>query len=206
MQTVSLCTIAFFAASTVTYVNIYNSDKLHNYFFLIYKCPHLLIYCFIYGLAGLGLFLLLKNSVFKIDNNQTQIASQYLAALGVGISTKGVADINLFNIKYSGQTTPIGFKTISRQADLIFDNQIEPLCFERQMKFMKPFREKYRNTDLAQFKLKIVEALSSYPDKDKVAAFTAELNKAVSTKEVLDSILQEFGVRTLRTFNDTISV
>jgi hypothetical protein len=196
---------AFITAFIVTYYNIYNSDKLHNYFFLIYRHYLLLLYCLVYGGIGIGLFLLTKKSnVFDLDSSHINIPAVYLTALGVGISTKGVADITLFSIKYSGQSTPFGLKTISRQIDGLFDNFIEPVCFERMTDFIGSYQDKYAATDLSKLKLRIVDCLAAYPNREKVAAFAEELNKAATSKEVLESLLREFGKATLRTINDKV--
>lgn len=126
MQNVALYLLVFLSAALVTYLNVYNGTKFHNFFFLIYGSFKLMLYCFVYGLIGISLFLFLKENVIAIDNN-TRIASRYLLAIGTGISTKGIADINLFNIKQGGEITPIGLRTISRQIDAFFDKGFDLL-------------------------------------------------------------------------------
>src|SRR5882762_5645454 len=98
--------LAFIAAFLVTYARVYTSDKFHNYFFLLHRNGVLLLNCFVYGMVGVLLLQLLKSHVITISDDNTTIG-HYLYPIGIGIATKGISDINFFNIKTDGFSFPV---------------------------------------------------------------------------------------------------
>ncbi len=197
--------VTFLTAFIFTYINIFNSKKFGNYFFLIWVAFPVLVYCVIYGFIGVFLFIILKEGVITIDTNNTLAYGPYLTAFATGLMTKGVADIKFFDIRHQGEPFPIGLRTITQFLDDRFDREFDSIGFQRFLKFITPFQQKYEHTNLALFKQLIIDKLASHPSREKVAAFTTSvIQPAGSTKEILDGILREFGKRTLFTIGNTI--
>ena len=206
METFGLCLVTFFSACVFTYFNVSNSKKLSNYFFLIYSSAIIIIYCIVYGLIGVFLFLLLKESAFVISENSTNLAGSYLTAFLIGFATKGVTDIKFVEIKHGSEPFPIGLKTFSYAIDSHFDKELNSICFDRFLDFIAPYKKKYENTNLTLFKKQVHKILLSHPVPEKVDEFSASvMAKATSTKEILEKILKEFGKRTLDTINKNVN-
>ncbi|MEP7375289.1 MAG: hypothetical protein ABI675_17950 [Chitinophagaceae bacterium] len=200
-----LLLVTFITAFIFTYINVFNSKKFGNYFFLIRSAWSVLFYCFIYGLIGMLLFVILKEGVISIDTNNTKAYGPYLTAFATGVATKGVADIKFFDINIQGEPFPIGLRSVTQFLDNQFDKQFDSIGFTRFLQFITPFQQKYEQTDLAHFKQRIIDVLASHPSNDKVAAFTTSvIEPAGSTKEILGGILREFGKGTLKAIDHSV--
>jgi hypothetical protein len=193
---------AFFSACIISYFRVYSSDKFHNYFFLITIDWFLVLNCIIYGCISVGLLYLLKDNVVSIPVNNTQLG-HYLYPIGIGIITKGVADINFFNVKADGFSIPIGLKTFTHPLDKFFEEKFDGVCFEKSKVYMESYLVKYRHelltnycNDIGRFKTDIILKLNSFhPDKKKTGGFETSLDftKASSVEETLVLVLREFG-------------
>lgn len=192
----------FISAFIISYFRIYSSDKFHNYFFLIIIDWFLVLNCIIYGCISIALLYLLKDNVVSIPVNNTQL-SHYLYPAGIGIITKGVADVNFFNVKADGFSIPIGLKTFTQPLDKFFEEKFDGACFEKSKVYMEAYLVRYRHelltnycNDIGRFKAAIILKLNSFhPDKKKTGAFESSLNfiKAISVDETLVLVLREFG-------------
>lgn len=151
------------------------------------------------------MFLVLNKTALSIDENNTRLAGPYFTAFVTGLATKGISDLKLFDIRHAGESFPIGIKTFFHVVDRYFDKECDSICFDRILRFMRPYWAKYESTNLLLFKDTITEVMSSHPSQDKIDDFlTIFLIKASNTKEVLNTILREFGKRTLQTISDNV--
>jgi hypothetical protein len=202
MNTFWLCLTAFITSFIFTYIGVWNSKRFSNYFFLVRSSAVVITYCFFYGLLAVGLYLLLTPGKLTIEDQLLQLPGEWALAFGVGMITHGVADLNFFNIRHAGESFPIGLRSFSRYAEAWFERQCDSVCFERFLVFIEPYRNKYRDADLASFKDQVVQLLSAHPSPEKIAAFTSEvIAPASSPKEIIDGILREFGKNTLETID-----
>ena len=193
---------AFISACIISYFRVYSSDKFHNYFFLLIVDWFLVLNCIVYGCLSIALLYLLKDNVVSIPVNNTHL-SHYLYPVAIGIITKGVADVNFFNVKTDGFSIPIGLKTFTQPLDKFFEEKFDGVCFEKSKVYMEAYLVRYRHelltnygNDILRFKAAIILKLNSFhPDKKKTGEFESSLNftKSVSVDETLVLVLREFG-------------
>lgn len=198
MQTAIYLLITFFAATIVAYIGLANSDKFRNFFFLIKTASPVIFYSICYGIIGVLLHLLLKKGVISMPDININLPAGYIYAIAVGFATKGIADLNFFNIRSGTTTIPVGIKTITQPLDQLFEQQIDAVSFVRYCDYLKPFQDKYKATvtNIDAFKKDSINQLNQYhPDKKKVAAFAAgeDFSRATNTDEILALVLKEFG-------------
>lgn len=198
MQTAIYLLITFFTAVIVAYVNLANSDKFRNFFFLIKATAPVLFYSACYGIIGILLYLLLKDNVISIPDTNINLPAGYMYAIAVGVATKGIAELNFFNIRSGATTIPVGIKTITQPLDRLFEQRIDAISFVRYCDYLKPYQVKYKAavTNIDAFKKDCITQLNQYhPDKKKVAAFAAseDFSRASGTDELLALVLKEFG-------------
>ncbi|WP_028788702.1 hypothetical protein [Terrimonas ferruginea] len=202
MGTFWLCFTAFTTSFVFTYISVWNSKRFSNYFFLVRYSTVVLTYCLFYGVLAASLYLLLAPGKLTIEDQLLQLPGEWALAIGVGMVTHGVADLNFFNIRHAGESFPVGLRSFSRYAEAYFERQCDSVCFDRFILFIAPYRNKYRDADLNTFKEQVVQLLSAHPSPEKVAAFTSEvMAPANSAKEIIDGILREFGRDTLQTID-----
>jgi hypothetical protein len=206
MLTFGLCLIAFFAAFGVTYVSVFNSKKFSNLFFLIYGSPVVIIYCIIYGLIGVVLFLTLKENTLIIKQHNTNLTSPYFSSFLVGVATKGLTELKFFDIRHADESFPIGLKTIFHFIDTRFDEVCDSICFDRFHVFISQYRGRYKDVNLDLFKKQIVDILSSHPSSEKVENFSKKvIARAKGHTDILNEIVKVFGKRTLNTIITNVS-
>jgi hypothetical protein len=196
--------LAFLSASLITYYRLYTSEKFHNFFFLIGWEPLVLIEVMIYGIIGVILLCILKDKVIAITNDKTTIGN-YLYPLLVGAMTKGISDINLFNVKTDGFSFPVGLRTVTQPIDKFFEEKLDGICFPKTMAYQHPYRSKYEQefsikyqSNVNVFKAHVIHQLELYhPDKKKVKTFeqNRDFRKATNPAEILVLVLGEFGRR-----------
>jgi len=137
-----------------------------------------------------------------IEDQLLQLPGEWALAIGVGMVTHGVADLNFFNIRHAGESFPVGLRSFSRYAEAYFERQCDSVCFDRFIIFIAPYRNKYQQAELVSFKEQILQLLTAHPSPEKIAAFTSEvIVPAGSAKEIIDGILREFGRDTLQTID-----
>lgn len=198
------CLLAFLSACLITYYRLYTSEKFHNFFFLINWEPLVLIEVIIYGIIGVILLCILKDKVITITHDKTTIGN-YLYPLLVGSMTKGISDINLFNIKTDGFSFPVGLRTVTQPLDKFFEEKLDGVCFPKTKTYLDPYREKYEQEfnikylgNIGSFKGHVIDQLELYhPDKKKVKTFeqSRDFRKATSPAEILVLVLGGFGRR-----------
>lgn len=202
MSTFWLCFTAFATSFVFTYIGVWNSKRFGNYFFLVRYSTVVLTYCLFYGLLAAGLYLLLAPGKLAIEDQLLQLPGEWALAIGTGIITHGVADLNFFNIRHAGESFPVGLRSFSRYAEAYFERQCDSVCFERFIVFIAPYRSKYQQVELSSFKEQILQLLNAHPSPEKIAAFTSDvIVPAGSAKEIIDGILREFGRDTLQTID-----
>lgn len=204
-----LYAIVFLSAFAVSYYSIFTSEKFGTIFFLLYNSKYLIFYSLSYGIIGLLVYLLLKENVLQVTDNNTAIGGEYLTAFGTGISTKAIAEINLFNIKSSNTQFPFGVKTFTQPLDQFFEKKLNDAGFERTGIFLQPYYSKYdgKVADIKLFKNRIATELKRfYPDQKQVGAFITgdSFVKAEETDEILLLVLYEFGETVFKKIFDKI--
>jgi hypothetical protein len=202
MSTFWLCFAAFTTSFVFTYISVWNSKRFSNYFFLVRYSPVVLTYCLFYGVLAASLYLLLAPGKLTVEDQLLQLPGEWALAIGVGMVTHGVADLNFFNIRHAGESFPVGLRSFSRYAEAYFERQCDSVCFDRFIVFIAPYRNKYQQAELVSFKEQILQLLTAHPSPEKIAAFTSEvIVPAGSAKEIIDGILREFGRYTLQTID-----
>lgn len=209
MQTAILLLIVFLAAFCVACYSVYTNEKFHTLFFLIYKSKAVVLYSVCYGIIGVVIFLLLKDDVLKITDNQTTLDTSYLKALGTGISTKAISEINLFNVRGGTAQFPFGIRTFTQPLDQFFERKFNDVGFVRSDEFLQPYYDKYKGKVKTITTLKdaiVTELKRFYPDQKEVGAFITSDNfvKAQESDEVLLLVLYEFGENVFKRIFDKI--
>lgn len=197
-----LCIPSFATSFLFTYISVWNSKRFSNYFFLINRSVIVLAYCGFYGMLAAGLYLLLIPGRVSVEDRILLVPDGWALAIGIGVITHGLTDLNFFNIRYAGESLPVGLRSVSRYIEAYFERSCDSVCFDRFISFIRPYRDKYRNADLATFKEQVLQLLAAHPSPEKVAAFASGvMAPASSVKEIIDGILREFGRNTLQTID-----
>lgn len=199
-------TIAFF----VCYYRIYVNARFHGHFFLIWKKAALLLYCIFYAVIAVALCFLLKDDVMQLARNNLVLHDKYVLSFGIGMIVKGIADVNLFNIKYEGTIYPFGLRTITQPLDRFFEEKFDACLYIGRKIYLKPYEQCYETIlrrefggDLVSFRDNRMQEIRNYhTDKEKVLAFESSegYDKVKTVKDLLGVVLKEFG-RTI--FEDT---
>lgn len=195
--------IAFFSSMLIAYYRIFSSDKFHSYFFLICFNWILLVYCILYGAIAIGLYAILPSDAVKISGSLSNL-SPWLYPVGIGVLTKGVSDLNLFNVRTEGTSIPVGLKTITQPIDKFFEEQLDAVSFKGLKKYIDPYYVKSRSdlgtvrfgNDLAKFKNFVLEELRKYfNSEDRIGRFenSDAFGKVKTSDDVLYLVLREFG-------------
>jgi hypothetical protein len=186
----------------IAYYRMFSSDKFHSYFFLIYKSGILIVYCVLYGAIAAALVGLLPADAVKVSGNLSK-AGPWLYPLGIGLFTKGVSDLNLFNVRTDGTSIPVGLRTITQPIDKFFEEKLDGVSFKNLKNYIGPYYVKSRTNlstqfanDLKVFKASVIAELKKYFNSmDRVAKFETSdaFGKVKSSDDVLYLALREFG-------------
>ncbi len=202
--------LTFATAFAVSYYRVYISEKFQTLFFLLYNDKYIVLYCTCYGLIGVGLFSILKDSALDFLGNNTRIDRVYIKAVSIGLATKAISDINLFDLKVGGTQIPLGVKTLTLPIDKFFEQQFNSSGYVKARAFLTPYYTKFqaKNLDIKQFKQEVSTSLKRfYPDQKQVGYFSTSDNyiNSIAADEVLLLVLTEFGVKVFRNTCDNLS-
>lgn len=188
--------IAFLSAALVAYNSIYSNERFNSYFFLFYRHWSVIVYTIIYGVIGVLLYLLLKAGVLSVTVKNITVVPQVMLAAVIGIAAKGVVNIILFNIRHGGESVPVGLHTITRVIDDYFEGVFDAVCYSRMVGFCDAEVQQLQTIRVQQLKQQVVRELASHPAKDKVATFAQSIKNVTTHKEILNSLLCNFGKTT----------
>jgi hypothetical protein len=184
--------LAFLIAAVFTALEL-TTSKYPRTIFLIGKCRHLYVYVAIYGLLSFGTLLGLDALVAakKITLEGIGLESIWVKAVIVGLSTKALLHISLYNLSVGAKSFPLGTETIVQLFEPWLLEEIFLFEFNEVSTFIAPRRAKYPN--LVNVKTTIKGNLPAGFTGPERLGFEAGVEAQVSIEAAMETYLRRFG-------------
>lgn len=189
--------LAAVVAALITALELVTS-KYPRTFRFIRGCWALWVYALIYGLLAGGAWLAIgpleSSGEFHVSGALSK--SPWLAAIGIGLSTKALLHINLFTVSSGGQSFPIGTESIVQVFEPWLLRTLLVHEYNAVLEFVRPFEGKYPIlTDAKQ--RAIAHKPATLPNAES-QAFEVDIDRCRSVHDVLDLYLRTFGARSFQ--------
>lgn len=184
--------ISFLVGASVAFLELITS-KYPRTFFLLKKSTSLYAYTLIYGLLSFLVMLLVKSLIHAkiISLEGIGISNEWIQALAVGITTKAILHIRLFNITFGRQSFPIGVETFVYLFEPWLLRSIDLDEFNAIRSYLEVAQKKY--SDLADVKNRIKDNIPHTLAGVERKAFLTDLTEKDSALEAMELYLQTFG-------------
>ena len=202
MSRVGAAAVAFAVGALFTCFELRFSKYPHTGSLIVWKRPFW-IYCGLYGLVAVGGFLLsgllIAKGVLKLGG--LSLESPYGLAAVLGLSSKAIMQLSIFNVTAGSASFPIGFQTIVQVFEPYLLHAISLKEFNAVRMFVMPYALKYPdlNTVKTMIKNNIPDSISH---RDRVA-FEGDIDKDRQVHEAMERFLRFLGEETfLRVFSN----
>lgn len=185
--------IAGIIAFAIQFCELYFTKYPNTIGLFIGKTQKIYWFSLMYGVAGALLMLLVlyffDATVLMGDNPINNI---YIQAFIVGLTVKGLLEINFISIKVGTQEAPAGLKTLTQLFEPYFTSQIALEEYNYTKEYVDQRISKY--TDLIEIKSKIQDNAHVGIKGQEFDTFLIDLNKIGTTpSEALRFYLERFG-------------
>jgi len=186
--------LAAVIAFTVQFCELYFTKYPNTIELFIGKTWKIFGYSLMYGIAGAIMMLLvlfyLDGSVVTGEN--TPVNNVFLQACVVGITVKGLLEINCFSFKNGTTESPIGLKTLTQLFEPYFIGQLEMEEYNYTKEYVDQRISKY--PDLVVIKQMIKNNSHVDSNKKDFTTFLIDLDEIGTTpSEALLFYLERFG-------------
>jgi hypothetical protein len=189
--------IALTVASLATILELVTS-KFPRTGFLLRRSLKLYLYALIYGVLAATVMACLSHLVAKgtISLEGSGLSQTWIQALAIGLSTKALLHIRIFNVAVGGRDFPIGVETLVQLFEPWLLREIELDHFNRKRLFLAPLVTAY--TDLSSVRKRIRgDVPTSLPAPER-SAFLHDVETAESVESVFELYLDFLGRDSLR--------
>lgn len=178
---------AFFAALELA------TSKYPRTIFLLGKCRYLYAYVAIYGLLSFGALLGLDALVAakKITLEGIGLESIWVKAIIIGLSTKALLHISLYNLTVGAKSFPLGTETIVQLFEPWLLEEIFLFEFSEVSTFIAPRAARY--ADLANVRTTIKGNLPSSFSGLERSGFEVGVDAQTSITAAMEVYLRRFG-------------
>ena len=186
--------LSFIIGALVAHIEL-TTSKYPRTFFLLKKSLALHAYTVIYGLLSFILMLVLESLIRAkvIGMEGFGISNRWIQALIIGVSTKALLHIRLFNVSFGSQSFPVGVETFVFLFEPWLLRTIELDEFNAVREFIAKAEKRY--TNLTEVKTDIEDNIPPTLSNPEKAAFLTDLNEKDTVLEVMELYLQSFGKR-----------
>lgn len=158
----------------------------------IKKTSKIYAYSFMYGIAGVILMLILllfvDVQVLAADN---PLGNIYLQALLVGLTVKGLLEINFFSFRVGSQSVPAGLKTVTQIFEPYFTKQLDLEEYNYSKEYVDQRAATY--PDLEKIKKSIRDNAHAGINDQDFQVFLIDLGRNETASEALRFYLERFG-------------
>jgi hypothetical protein len=184
--------ISFVVGASVALLELITS-KYPRTFFLLKKSSALYAYTLIYGFLSFLVMLLVKSLIHAkiISLEGIGISNEWIQALVVGVTTKAILHIRLFNVTFGRQSFPVGVETFVYMFEPWLLRTLDLDEFNAVRSFIATAQNKYN--DLTDVKNKIKNNIPRSLTGIEKAAFITDLNEKATVLESMELYLQSFG-------------
>jgi len=185
-------------AGTISLLEIVTSRYRTTYFLLWRQWP-LYAYVAMYGVFGGILMLIAAQLVFKNVVSSPQgvpVESPWVQAVLVGISTRALMNITLFNVASGAGTVPIGISTITHLIEPFLLSELDIRVWNDVRSFLEPHASKYLG--LPEVKAIIEQNIPPTLSPERRAALRADVREADTVKGAMEAFLYAVGRDTFR--------
>lgn len=174
------------------------TSKYPRTFFLLKASLPLYAYGAIYGVIGLGVYLLLPAISDQASLRGLGVANPWIRAAAVGLTVKAFFHVRLFDVTTGpGKSFPIGVESLVQIFEPWLLRGIDLDHFSCSKAFLSAKAQQY--ADVAGVRLRAIQEIPpSFSDSDK-AVMESDLNKASTVERVLGVYLTYVGRRTFQT-------
>ncbi|MDZ7264219.1 MAG: hypothetical protein ONB16_06510 [candidate division KSB1 bacterium] len=186
--------ISFVVGAAVSLLELITS-KYPRTFFLLKKSTALYAYTLIYGILSFLVMLIVKSLIHAkiISLEGIGISNEWIQALVVGVTTKAILHIRLFNITFGRQSFPIGIETFVYLFEPWLLRTIDLDEFNGIRSYIAVYQKKY--SDLTDIKNRIKDNIPQTLTGVERKAFITDLTEKDSAMEAMELYLQTFGKR-----------
>jgi hypothetical protein len=158
----------------------------------IKKTSKIYAYSFMYGIAGVVLMLIMLFFVdVQVLATDTPFSNIYIQAVLVGLTVKGLLEINFFSFRVGSQSVPAGLKTLTQIFDPYFSKQLDLEEYNYSKEYVDQRAAKYQELDKIQKSIKD-NAHAGLNDQD-FQVFLIDLSRNETPSEALRFYLERFG-------------
>ncbi len=191
-MTVGAAFLAFGIAAVVTLVELLTSNYPRTAVFL-QKSWSLYSIAAIYGLIAFGALVgldeLTSSDTLKLEG--LGLSSVWVQAIVVGLSTKALLHVRLFNVTVGAQAFPIGIESLVQLFEPWLLRTITVDEWNSVMHYLAPRAKKY--PDLPSVKQAMKDNLPSrFPDAERTA-FALDLDRATAVEQAMDLYIRFVG-------------
>ena len=184
-------------AFLIVLVELITSEYRHTFVWTL-RCWQLWLYAAVYAVIAYSLYSLLDDlqSEKLVELSGSFIDLPWVQAVGIGVSTKALMQVTLFNVQTSGVSTmPIGISTITQLFEPWFLERLKLKVWNKVREFIEPHAQKYNNPDTVLETIK-----DNFPPnwkREKKAAVLAELEQYNSPQTLMYFFVETAGKDTL---------
>jgi len=184
--------LSFVIAALIAWLELITS-KYPRTFFSIRKCRALYNYALVYGLIGFGAMLgleqLINAGIIKLEG--PFLSSLWTQSVIIGLTTKALLHIRLFNITVGSTTFPLGTESILHLFEPWLLEHIELHEFNAVREYIEIRARSYNNLLAVQQKIKsnLPQSFSG-PERK---SFEVDVDTKKSVVESMELYLRRFG-------------
>lgn len=184
--------VAFAVAFLVTILELITT-KYPRTGFLLRRCTKLYLFAAIYGTVATAVMVCLGYFVHSgsIVLEGPALSRSWVQALAIGLSTKALLHIRIFNVAVGGRDFPIGVETLVQLFEPWLLREIELDHFNRMRYFLAPIVRTY--PDLAEVKKMIRGDVPATLPAAERSAFLHDVDNAESVESACELYLGFLG-------------
>lgn len=169
------------------------TSRYRNTYFLLWRRWQFYVYVLVYGAVGLLLMLFIEYLVARgtVSFAGTAVDSPWVQAVLVGVSTKALMNITLFNVAGGAGTVPIGPATIVHLFEPLLLGELDLRVWNDARTFLQTHAAEYNDLDAVRTTIRqnIPPTLST----ERQAALRADIQTQETVIAVMEVYLYAVG-------------
>jgi hypothetical protein len=178
-------------ASLITWLELVTSQYPRTFGLMVKKSWALWVYPLVYGLLAFLVMLAVGFGWSGIKVQGWAENSPWSLPIAIGLSTKALLHISLFNVSVGSQSFPVGTESLVRLFEPWLLRAILLDEHSAVEELINPRANKY--PDLASVKTKIKNHIPQRLPKDESKAFEVDIDQSTSVAAAMELYLRAFG-------------
>jgi hypothetical protein len=190
-----LAVLAFLIAAAISITELVTA-KYPRTFFLVVRERPLYLYGLIYGIVAAAVFVGLDALIAskQLTVQGLGLSNRAVRAILVGLTTKALMHINLWNVGTGSRSMPVGIATLVQLFEPQLLRTLELNEFNRVRLFLAPRAGAY--PDLATVRTDILGNIPPTLPAEERGAFENEVTKATTVTAAMELLLRFLGRKT----------